>query len=69
MECKNTDDDENVSDVINKYRGIINDTPDLLSLLYDFDLLPEQIISMRGAISMAAVCEAYMIGYMRGKEQ
>ena len=36
--------------------------PPLISLLYDADLLPEQIVSMRGAISLAAVVEAFELG-------
>jgi hypothetical protein len=53
---------ETVQNIISKYRATINNTPALLSLLYDADLLPEQIVSMRGAISMAAVVEAYNLG-------
>ena len=51
-----------VEEVLSAYRKRINETPILLSLLYDADLLPEQIISVRGAISMAAVVEAYEAG-------
>lgn len=53
---------ETVQNIISKYRDIINNTPAILSLLYDADLLPEQIVSIRGAISMAAVVEAYNLG-------
>ena len=45
-----------------QYRKVISETPVLLSLLYDADLLPEQIVTMRGAMSMAAVCIAYQEG-------
>lgn len=45
------------------YRKQISDTPALLSLLYDVNLMPEQISTTRSAISMAAVVEAYSIGY------
>lgn len=48
--------------LIAQYRSIISNTPDILSLLYDADLLPEQLVSVRGAISMAAVVEAYKLG-------
>ena len=48
--------------LITQFRAFISNTPDLLSLLYDADLLPEQIVSMRGAVSMAAVVEAYKLG-------
>jgi len=53
---------ETVQNIVSTYRATINSTPALLSLLYDADLLPEQITSMRGAISMAAVVEAYNLG-------
>ncbi len=49
-------------DMVAKYRRQISETPALLSLLYDADLLPEQIVTMRGAVSMAAVCIAYNEG-------
>lgn len=51
-----------VRQAVQNYAPIINDTPVLLSLLYDVDLLPEQIISMREAVCMAAVVEAYLAG-------
>jgi len=51
-------------DLVQKFRKQISETPVLLSLLYDADLLPEQIVSMRDAISMAAVCIAYDEGRM-----
>lgn len=54
--------EQTAQNVVANYRKIINNTPDLLSLLYDADLLPEQITSMRGAVSMAAVVEAYKLG-------
>jgi len=40
----------------------INATPALLSLLYDANLLPEQIVSERDYKSMAAVVVAYDLG-------
>jgi hypothetical protein len=54
--------EDGVEEALAGYRKRINETPALLSLLYDADLLPEQIVSMRGAISMAAVVEAYEAG-------
>lgn len=51
-----------VEQILAHYRSSINNTPALISLLYDADLLPEQIISARGAKSMAAVVEAYNLG-------
>lgn len=54
--------EDGVEEIVAPYREQINTTPMLLSLLYDADLLPEQIVSMRGAKSMAAVVEAYEAG-------
>lgn len=58
--------DQNVTAVINnilsKYLIFINETSDILSLLYDVDLLPEQITTVRDAIHMAAICIAYQKG-------
>ena len=56
------DESEDAQKAIASYRGVVDDTPALLSLLYDADLLPEQIISIRGAISLGAVVEAYKMG-------
>jgi hypothetical protein len=58
--------EDGVEQVLAAYRKHINETPALLSLLYDVDLLPEQIVSMRGAKSMAAVVEAYAAGWKDG---
>jgi len=54
--------DDKVFEAIAPYRKKINKTPALLSLLYDADLMPEQISTMRGALSLAAVVEAYDAG-------
>lgn len=51
-----------VETIISHYRSTVSNSPELLSLLYDADLLPEQIITVRGALSMAAVVEAYKLG-------
>ncbi|WP_312529958.1 hypothetical protein [Paracoccus sp. (in: a-proteobacteria)] len=51
-----------VQEIIAAYRQTINSTPALLSILYDADLLPEQLVSVRSAISMAAVVEAWEAG-------
>lgn len=51
-----------VDSILFKYRKFINETPEILSLLYDVDLLPEQIVTVRGAISVAAICTAYQLG-------
>ena len=41
------------------FRQYIRDTPGLLSLLYDIDLLPEQIRLPINAIRMVAICELF----------
>lgn len=51
-----------VKGILSGYVNLINETPELLSLLYDADMLPEQTVTVRGAIAVAAVCEAYEIG-------
>ena len=58
--------DDELCRFITPYRKFINNTPVLLSLLYDADLLPEQIVSVRGARSMAAVVAAYQEGVKAG---
>ena len=54
--------EQKAQSAIAEYRKQISETPALLSLLYDADLLPEQIVSMRGAVSLAAVVTAYRLG-------
>lgn len=51
-----------VDEILNFYKKYINATPPLLSLLYDVDLLPEQIVSRHAAISMAAICDVWKGG-------
>jgi hypothetical protein len=53
---------------LTEYRRTINETPALLSLLYDADLLPEQIVTVRGAKSTAAVVIAYRLGFDAGSK-
>lgn len=48
-----------VAKILAPYLPTINSTPDLLSILYDADLMPEQTVTVRGAICVVAVCEAY----------
>ena len=62
VEVPRMDRESGVDEILSKYLKRINDTPALLSLLYDSDMLPEQIISIRGAISVAAVVTAYTAG-------
>lgn len=48
-----------IEETTRPYRAQINATPPLLSLLYDVDLLPEQIIFPVNATRMAAFCEVF----------
>lgn len=43
------------------YRKQVSDTPELLSLLYDIDLLPEQIRLYVNATRMVAICELFKL--------
>lgn len=52
----------NVRSIMQPYLQLINETPDLLSLLYDVNLLPEQCNSINAAVAMSAICEAYRMG-------
>lgn len=53
---------EKVSEILKNYWTLINKTPILLSLLYDVGMMPEQCVTVRAALSVAAVCEAYKAG-------
>jgi len=57
-----TEESDEVSNILQPYLTMINETPVLLSLLYDADVLPEQISSARDAIFVAAICTAYQLG-------
>lgn len=46
---------------LQKYRKQVSDTPPLLSLLYDIDLLPEQIRLPVNVTRMIAVCELFKV--------
>lgn len=48
-------------EAIQPYRKQINESPALLSLLYDIDLLPEQIRLYVNAVRMIAVCELFKL--------
>lgn len=52
---------KDASDAVQPYREQINKTPALLSLLYDIDLLPEQIRLYVNANRMIAVCELFKL--------
>lgn len=48
-----------IDETTQPYLHQINETPALLSLLYDMDLLPEQIQLPVNAMRMAAFCEMF----------
>lgn len=48
-----------VNEILDNYLKQINSTPELLSLLYDIDMLPEQTTSVIGATRLAAFCEVW----------
>ncbi|MDW9481842.1 hypothetical protein GOB57_24650 [Sinorhizobium meliloti] len=54
--------DKGVGDIVAKYTKFINERPALLSLLYDINMLPEQTVTMQGAIRLAAFCEVWKKG-------
>jgi hypothetical protein len=51
--------EEGVAKLVDSWRAYISERPQLMSFLYDVDMLPEQIVSMRGAHSLDAVCCVY----------
>lgn len=48
-------------EAVQPYRTLITETPFLLSLLYDIDLLPEQIRLHVNATRMITVCELFRL--------
>jgi hypothetical protein len=46
-------------EAVQPYRAQVSGTPALLSILYDIDLLPEQIRLMINAARMIAFCEVF----------
>lgn len=55
-----TDEEEKfIQERTDEYRKYINSKPELLSLLYDIDLLPEQIRIPVNVGRMIAVCELF----------
>lgn len=56
------DREDGVSEFLAEYSKFINERPMLLSLLYDIDMLPEQTVSLAGAIRLAGLCEVWKKG-------
>lgn len=54
--------EEGVDETIAKYAKFINDRPMLVSLLYDINMLPEQCVTLAGAIRLAGLCEVWKKG-------
>ena len=52
----------NIDMIISPFLELINSTPELLSLLYDLDIMPEQVASIRDALYLYTVCEAFRLG-------
>ena len=51
--------DEAAQETVKPYREQVSKTPALLSVLYDVDLLPEQITKFVNARRMVLVCECF----------
>lgn len=54
--------EEGVDEVILPYAKFISARPELLSLLYDIDMLPEQCVTRVGAVRLAGLCEVWRRG-------
>lgn len=54
--------DPKVLEIVGRYRAFINERPELLSLLYDINMLPEQTVTVQGAIRLAAFSEVWKKG-------
>ena len=50
-----------VADAVQPFRKQVNDSPALTSLLYDIDLLPEQIRLFANAKRMIAICLMFKV--------
>jgi hypothetical protein len=51
-----------VEGILQPYLELINGTPELLSLLYDVNLLPEQCTTVNAAVAVQTACVAYRLG-------
>jgi len=56
VELPDAEQRKEMDDTLARYRTQIRETPALTSLLYDIDLLPEQIVLPVNVTRMAAVC-------------
>ena len=53
------EDQELIDEIVRPLRKYISDTPELLSILYDIDLLPEQIVLPVNAIRLSVFVELF----------
>lgn len=51
--------EERVDAILKEYAKYISDRPMLTSLLYDIDMLPEQCVTVAGAVRLAGLCEVW----------
>jgi len=55
-----------VERILSEYVEVANKSPALLSLLWDWGLMPEQIESVDEAKSFALACQSYKAGQLDG---
>lgn len=55
------EEEKGVPDAVQPYRKQVNENPALMSLLYDIDLMPEQIRLYVNVNRMVAVCELFKL--------
>jgi len=48
-----------VTEILSERRGFISARPELMSLLYDIDMLPEQTVTRAGAIRLMGLCAVW----------
>lgn len=51
--------EEGVAAILADYSAFISARPELTSLLYDIDMLPEQCVTRPGAVRLAGLCEVW----------
>lgn len=55
------EEEKGVAEAVQPYRKQVSESPALLSLLYDIDLMPEQIRLYVNVNRMVAVCELFKL--------
>lgn len=51
--------EEGVTEILKTRSGFIRERPELTSLLYDIDMLPEQCVTRAGAIRLIGLCAVW----------